>query len=250
MPTEGLKSSVNHDEDLSQSLAVGTVSLTRGGQLLGIDDNEYSTYSKDNIDVLKYDALSPFPLTTEQLADIFVDSDPLSSDAIERVGRMITPVKRAIVTATSSRAVSWQQDRDKGIDNGGMCMSSSLFESPTRPVVPTTKVVDISVKFHSNTTKNSSPIKSSASASSVFSPSVKAMHGYSNKEDYNKTDSDSVHACLSTSSEEDESDTPVHLIVMQHGFLGSSYDLRLLQNAVSVELPDYTHVSNLITFKT
>lgn len=37
----------------------------------------------------------------------------------------------------------------------------------------------------------------------------------------------------------DSSSAPVHLIVLQHGFQGTGFDMRLIRNALHVEFPHY-----------
>eukprot|EP01038_Epipyxis_sp_PR26KG_P010970 gene10970-14734_t len=43
-------------------------------------------------------------------------------------------------------------------------------------------------------------------------------------------------------NDENDDEPPIHLIVLQHGFLGNSYDMRLIQNIITAELPSYTQV--------
>lgn len=45
----------------------------------------------------------------------------------------------------------------------------------------------------------------------------------------------SYDPCLSF----EQSTTPVHLIILQHGFQGTSYDMRLIRNALHMEFPHY-----------
>lgn len=51
--------------------------------------------------------------------------------------------------------------------------------------------------------------------------------------------------CLSSFQLVDHSSQPVHLIVLQHGFQGSSFDMRLIRNTLHVEFPHYLVIFNL-----
>jgi hypothetical protein len=43
----------------------------------------------------------------------------------------------------------------------------------------------------------------------------------------------------SVSSFEEENFSPVHLIILQHGFQGTGFDMRLIRNALHMEFPQY-----------
>lgn len=46
-------------------------------------------------------------------------------------------------------------------------------------------------------------------------------------------------SCLSSFQLIDTSTTPVHLIILQHGFQGTSFDMRLIRNALHIEFPHF-----------
>lgn len=41
----------------------------------------------------------------------------------------------------------------------------------------------------------------------------------------------------------------VHIVVLQHGYAGNSYDMCLLKNVLTSHFPDYIHVMTLLVFE-
>lgn len=56
---------------------------------------------------------------------------------------------------------------------------------------------------------------------------------------------DSFDPCLS-SFQLDQTSPPFHLVILQHGFQGTAFDMRLIRNALHMEFPNYMVYSLLL----
>lgn len=210
------------DIDSGSTVLVGTARLVRGGELLGLDDRGSSPFPRDNVDVSRFPLILPITIderTVDKFFNSFTTSVTTTTTTTQTITEIETTIKDEFSFTTPERKPVVQSQDDEQI--GAVISSPSVGSSSTSAATTTKttaynhvgKVLDISV---------ASPIKKTAG---IFSP---------------RSDG-------GASSDDKNADPPVHLIVLQHGFLGCSYDMKLLQNAMKVELPPYTQVITLLT---
>lgn len=216
------------------SKGVGTLALYRGGQLLHVPDAVHSHYPKDKLKIQRLESIAPLKVEEQDLIQLFVEKcsvkekgDDAATGHKVKETRYSTPNKRPIVTATSSRVGSSSQDNANAERDGALFVSPQSIRQAT-----SARLIDISVAVNKSSTPNK--------LLNVFSPGKGVPHGC--EEDAKKSSSamEGNRGSSRSSSHEEE---VVHLIVLQHGFLGNSFDMRLLHNAMVAELPSCTHVS-------
>jgi hypothetical protein len=204
------ESSASTDSD--RGGLVGTARLVRGGELLGLHDIGSSLFPRDRVDVSRFPLVLPISID-ERTVDSFFHSSTAAAATAQTVTEKDSNKEESLFSTPERKSVSNpREDESTSSSNNALRKGAAIFSpSGGSSMNGVGKVLDISMV---------SPIKKTAG---VFSPRA---NGVANE----------AHG------DEKDSDGPVHLIVLQHGFLGCSYDMRLLQNAMKVELPPNTQV--------
>ena len=217
------ESSASTDSD--RGGLVGTARLVRGGELLGLHDIGSSLFPRDRVDVSRFPLVLPISID-ERTVDSFFHSSTAAAATAQTVTKKDSNKEESLFSTPERKSVSNpREDESTSSSNNALRKGAAIFSpsggsgssiSSTTSTATTFvngvgKVLDISMV---------SPIKKTAG---IFSPRA---NGVANEAHGDGKDSDG----------------PVHLIVLQHGFLGCSYDMRLLQNAMKVELPPNTQV--------